>query len=102
MFSKQSLQHILGILIVLAFIGCNKPDANRSVVTGEVKLDGKPLERGSILFTPIDGTKGKSIAPFGTTLITPVAILNTGSIFPIAVSLSITESTPAIITGHHQ
>ncbi len=58
MISIQSLQRMLCILIVLAFIGCNKTDANRSVVTGEVKLDGKPLERGSILFTPIDGTKG--------------------------------------------
>lgn len=46
------------IFCLLLAVGCSQRDTNRSSITGEVKLDGKPLERGSILFTPIDGTKG--------------------------------------------
>lgn len=38
--------------------GCRKNDAGRAAIGGEVRLDGKPLEKGSILFVPIDGTKG--------------------------------------------
>ena len=44
--------------ILLAAVGCGKGTSNRSAVRGEVRLDGRLLERGSILFTPIDGTKG--------------------------------------------
>lgn len=47
---------ILAALLVAA--GCGKNQQNRGAVGGEVKLDGKPLERGSILFTPIEGAKG--------------------------------------------
>ncbi len=46
------------IFCLLLAVGCSQRDTNRSSITGEVKLDGKPLERGSILFTPVDGTKG--------------------------------------------
>ena len=44
--------------VVLAVPGCGKTVTNQGTVDGEVKLDGKPLEMGSILFTPIQGTKG--------------------------------------------
>jgi hypothetical protein len=46
-------------LLALSFLaGCNKTDANRAAVRGEVKLDGRPLERGTILFSPAEGVKG--------------------------------------------
>jgi hypothetical protein len=48
------------LLVVLAIFttGCRKSDANRAPIRGEVKLDGQPLEKGSILFVPMDGVKG--------------------------------------------
>lgn len=50
---------LAGCLILVAFgVGCAKEPANRGSIQGEVKLDGKPLEQGSILFTPTDGAKG--------------------------------------------
>lgn len=50
--------HVLCLGILLVVIGCGKGDANRGAIGGEVKLDGKPLENGSILFRPLEGTKG--------------------------------------------
>jgi hypothetical protein len=38
--------------------GCGGHRADRGAVGGTVALDGKSLEHGSILFTPIDGTHG--------------------------------------------
>lgn len=51
------------ILMLLAAVltcltGCGRGDVNRAPIQGEVKLDGKPLEKGSILFVPIEGTHG--------------------------------------------
>lgn len=48
----------VGLAFALLALGCGKGDANRGTVSGAVTLDGKPLEQGSILFTPIEGTKG--------------------------------------------
>ena len=40
-------------------IGCTKPTGpNQGNVSGTVKLDGKPVEQGNILFTPAEGVKG--------------------------------------------
>ena len=50
-------QGFLLISLVVAS-GCGKNGTNRGAISGEVKLDGRPLEQGSILFTPIEGTKG--------------------------------------------
>jgi hypothetical protein len=44
--------------VLLLVAGCRDGDANRGAVGGAVKLDGKPVEQGSILFTPIEGAKG--------------------------------------------
>jgi hypothetical protein len=50
---------LLGCLLLLALLaGCGKNDGNHNAIQGDVKLDGKPLEQGSILFTPTEGTKG--------------------------------------------
>ena len=38
--------------------GCNGVPANRAHVEGTVTLDGEPLEDGSIMFVPAEGTEG--------------------------------------------
>jgi len=60
----MSLTHVVRSVLVLSIVsvplivGCGKTVSDRGSVSGEVKLDGKPLEQGSILFTPVAGTKG--------------------------------------------
>ncbi len=51
---------MLGLLLAVFFLvpGCGTKDANRGAIHGEVKLDGQPIEQGSITFTPTGGTKG--------------------------------------------
>lgn len=46
------------LALLAAFSGCGGRDANRSAIRGDVTLDGKPIEQGSILFIPVDGAKG--------------------------------------------
>jgi hypothetical protein len=41
--------------------GCGKSDANRATICGQVTLDGKPIEQGSISFTPIQGAQGTAV-----------------------------------------
>jgi hypothetical protein len=48
----------LCLAILVLAVGCGKRDGSRGAVHGEVTLDGQLLERGSILFVPIDGAKG--------------------------------------------
>jgi hypothetical protein len=40
--------------------GCGGVRADRGAVGGTVKLDGKPLQEGSVLFTPVEGTRGSA------------------------------------------
>jgi hypothetical protein len=45
--------------ICLAVVsGCQRGDPSRGAVSGRVTLDGQPVVQGSILFSPIDGTRG--------------------------------------------
>jgi hypothetical protein len=46
---------LTGLLFAL---GCGKQNANQGAVSGTVRLDGRPVEQGSMLLTPIDGTEG--------------------------------------------
>lgn len=50
----------LGLLVLLiVLLGCGVPDGPpRVAVEGEVSLNGKPIENGSILFIPAEGTQG--------------------------------------------
>lgn len=48
----------LTLALTVAVSGCDRTDANRSVISGEVTLDGTPVGQGAILFIPMDGTKG--------------------------------------------
>ena len=48
----------LGIVTLWASSGCGRSGSNQADIRGEVKLDGRSLDHGSILFTPTDGAKG--------------------------------------------
>jgi hypothetical protein len=55
--NKRPLLIFLAAMLLLAS-GCGRGGADRGAVSGTVKLDGKPVEQGSILFTPIEGARG--------------------------------------------
>ena len=44
--------------LIIMVVGCSADATNRGAISGHVTLDGKPVEQGSILFLPIDGTVG--------------------------------------------
>ena len=46
------------LISLTATLGCGGTDPNRSAIGGYVTLDGKPVEQGSIVFMPVDGTTG--------------------------------------------
>jgi hypothetical protein len=43
---------------ILFVAGCNADTTHRGTITGRVTLDGRPVEHGSIVFSPIDGVRG--------------------------------------------
>jgi hypothetical protein len=45
------------ILVALLAVGCSN-GPRRAAVSGTVRVDGKPLERGVINFLPVDGNRG--------------------------------------------
>jgi hypothetical protein len=45
--------------VLLLGSGCGRANRGRGAVSGEVKLDGKPVEHGSILFLPMQGAEGR-------------------------------------------
>jgi hypothetical protein len=53
----KRLTGILGTALLLAVAGCGK-HGSHAAISGAVQLDGKPLEKGSILFMPMKGTEG--------------------------------------------
>jgi hypothetical protein len=50
---------VLAVAFILFASGCSDRNLRHAAISGEVKLDGRPLEDGSIIFTPIDGAQGK-------------------------------------------
>jgi hypothetical protein len=52
-----STRAICLVLLLLVF-GCGKRPLERGEIGGQVTLDGQLLKEGSILFTPMAGTKG--------------------------------------------
>jgi hypothetical protein len=63
MFSTPvKLRLLLFPAVLLLASGCGGGGAgDRGAVAGMVKLDGKPVEKGSILFTPIEGARGQVV-----------------------------------------
>jgi len=49
---------VVGMAVLLACAGCGKGGLDRHPIGGSVTLDGKALESGGILFSPIKQTKG--------------------------------------------
>jgi hypothetical protein len=49
----------IAALALISAPGCS-PDGRRVAVSGTITLDGEPLESGSILFVPIEGTMSPS------------------------------------------
>jgi hypothetical protein len=47
-----------GLALMLLLAGCGREGAKKGAVSGAVTLDGKPLDNGSILFVPAQGTHG--------------------------------------------
>jgi hypothetical protein len=47
---------LLGVFVLTLLVGCGQGDGKHNAISGQVTLDGKPLEQGSILFTMIDGS----------------------------------------------
>jgi hypothetical protein len=45
-------------MMFLLLAGCGGGGGKRGAIHGKVTLDGKPLTNGSILFTPIKGSRG--------------------------------------------
>jgi hypothetical protein len=54
----KRLHWIVLVFLFLPVVGCGGGKSDRGAISGTVRLDGKLLERGSILFTPIEGTRG--------------------------------------------
>ena len=47
------------LMLAFLFVGCGDPStAKRGEVSGIVTLDGKPIEKGAIVFVPMNGTPG--------------------------------------------
>jgi hypothetical protein len=47
-------------LCMLCFLGCADSGPLTAEVSGTVRLDGRPIEEGSIQFIPVEGSKGPS------------------------------------------
>jgi len=60
MISNQTCVCLL--LVILLLGGCSKNDSRHQVAaSGTVTFDGKPLEKGNIVFDPVDGKGGSVI-----------------------------------------
>lgn len=55
----------VAVFLVLAasLTGCGgNPTASHNPIKGEVKLDGQPMESGSIMFRPVNEGKGQAVS----------------------------------------
>jgi hypothetical protein len=59
--SRLCLSIGLMLILLATACGCGSKYADRGTIDGEVKLDGKPIGQGSIVFTPLDGGKGVAV-----------------------------------------
>ncbi len=53
---------LCGLACIVPLCGCGDGCPQRVEVMGTVTIDGQPLERGAILFAPLDGTHGPKAA----------------------------------------
>ena len=60
---SQPTNTLVFLAAVLGFCaGCDSDGPLRAAVRGTVSVDGKPLKKGSIVFVPVEGTKGPKAA----------------------------------------
>ena len=51
------------LLLAISLAGCGETQtALHNPIKGEVKLDGQPMESGTIMFRPLDGVKGQAVS----------------------------------------
>ena len=59
LFAYGRIAKFCGICVVLATcLGCGNKGPRRAAVTGQVTLDGRPIDEGVIQFLPVEGTVG--------------------------------------------
>ena len=58
LIADKWLRLVLLPAVLLFLCGCSGSKADRGAIHGAVTLNGKPLEQGSILFMPMEGTRG--------------------------------------------
>ena len=88
-------RRVASVSMVIAFtlgaLGCNPNGAGLHSVSGEVKFDGQPVERGSIAFIPndsaqrtatsrIENGKYTLLAPLGTSRVEVLATRDNGPV----------------------
>jgi hypothetical protein len=61
--SRQALpaSRLLGLIALVAAIGCNSSPYELAPVRGVVKIDGKPIRQGKVMFSPV--AQGDDINP---------------------------------------
>ena len=57
-FQRLSARWILVLVGMVGAGGCRAGNEASATIEGSVAIDGKPLENGSILFVPVEGTGG--------------------------------------------
>lgn len=53
---------MLCLLLISFSIGCRDISTERAAVSGQVTLDGQPLDKGIVRFVPIEGTLGQKLS----------------------------------------
>lgn len=56
--ARRYLALAVALLVFLPGLGCSKDGLHRNSISGAVRLDGKPLEKGSIRLTPTKDARG--------------------------------------------
>jgi hypothetical protein len=56
--TRHNIISVAVALVVVLACGCSGSSPQRAPVSGTVKVDGRPLERGVITFIPVEGTQG--------------------------------------------
>jgi hypothetical protein len=55
---RRYIRSVAGLILILTIFGCRSSSRETVVVQGEVTFAGKPVEKGTIEFRPIEGTNG--------------------------------------------
>ena len=46
---------VLGLLLLVPWLGCGDPSGGREAVSGDIRFKGQPLDQGTIQFIPTEG-----------------------------------------------